>query len=705
MSAMITMTLFGKVQMTRDGEIVTGFISKKAQALLIYLVLTGRSHARDELATLLWSDVPDLEAKASLRAVLSNLRQMMGAHLSIDRQRVAFKPSADVYVDVAHFYAGLQHSGPTGSEESITSLRNAIELYRGDLMEGFSVRGAAVFDEWLTVERERLRLQALQGIYMLAAHHTARGEYTAAIQYTTRLLEMEPWHEEAHRQLMLLLTLNGQRSAALMQYETCRRILASELGVEPVEETTSLYQRIRSVAWIAPQRPSPNRPGTRAGLPSEMDPLPFVGRGKEYAWLLEQFEAVRYKRGVCTLVYGEAGVGKTRLIEEVSRYMVGSGALLLRAQCQAFEHKVPYQPIIGALRLLMQSMPAVFQALPLRCRGDLARLLPELLDDETAQAGQVAPGNSTNRQRIFDAVACLFEALVNEHPAVVLFLDDLHHADAETVDLLRYLLHHLHGTAFWCIGAYRLEDLQSDHSMARLYHDLEWIQRIARLQLQALDERAIVQITDALPGIGDQQQELVAYLHDMSEGNTGILALLLQDLVQRSILFNNNGNWRINRSRLTEAYADVPRSVQALIMSRLSRLPRQARALLNLAAIIGRHFDLSTLTSAADQELGDVGEILELLLERCLIWESTTEVAEPPLAVGQSSCVASATTTRQSVQYQFAHDLFRRVIEANLSRAGFQQLHARITATQHLANTVPTMPDLRRRRSKQVWDG
>src|SRR5206468_12839890 len=125
------------------------------------------------------------------------------------------------------------------------SLR-AAQLYRGDFLAGFLLEDSSAFDEWLVVKREALRRQALEVFERLASHHESRAEYRQALPYVYRQLEMEPWREEAHRQAMKLLALDGQRSAAIAQYETCRRVLHEEFGMEPEAQTRALYESIKT---------------------------------------------------------------------------------------------------------------------------------------------------------------------------------------------------------------------------------------------------------------------------------------------------------------------------------------------------------------------------------------------------------------------------------------------------------------------------
>ena len=275
--------LLGNAEVWRGGEPLTGFNSSKVRALLFYLVVTGRSHHRPALAGLLWGDMAETTALTNLRKALTNLRKLVGPHLDISRRHVAFKPTSPYWLDVEQFEAA---AGDSPDAPDFAVLQAAVELYQGDFLEGFYVRNAPEFEDWVLAQRTRLRELAVQALYRLTVHYIEQGEggLTTALDYATRLLALEPWREEAHRQMMLLLALDGQRSAALAQYETCRRALAEELGVEPGEETIALYERILSgdlsqaKADISPLSSAP-----RHNLPAQVTPL--VGREMELSQL------------------------------------------------------------------------------------------------------------------------------------------------------------------------------------------------------------------------------------------------------------------------------------------------------------------------------------------------------------------------------------------------------------------------------------
>lgn len=304
MAAELRLKLLGGLQLTLDTVPITGFVSTKVQALLCYLAVTGRAHSRSHLAGLLWGDMPEAAAAGNLRRALHNLNQLVEPHITSSRQEVAFNPARPHWLDVAAFEQPLQN---VSLEADPQAWRRAVALYDGDLLEGFVVRDAPSFDEWLLVERERLRDLAARALESLAQHAGLSRDFEAGLDFSRRVLSLEPWREEAHQQTMSLLAQSGQRTAALAQYETCRRILKQEFGVEPAPATTALYERIRDVAAVPPT----NLPQPSADL---------IGRDAEMAQIAELLS-----RSDCRLLVlvGISGIGKTRLALAAAHAQIG----------------------------------------------------------------------------------------------------------------------------------------------------------------------------------------------------------------------------------------------------------------------------------------------------------------------------------------------------------------------------------------------
>ena len=355
--ARLSLSLFGLFQAMLDGQPVTGFASDRMRALLAYLAVeAGRPHRRDKLVGLLWPDWPEPSASTNLRNAISVLRKAIGDRkatspiLLVDRETIQFNPTGNDWVDVQAFQA------LTGPQESAERLSEGIALYHGPFLDGFSLRDSAPFEDWLQATREQLERRCLAALARLAAHHEAAGDLDKALEIARRAVDLAPWQEEAHCRLMRLLALNGQRSAALAQYETCRHLLKRELGVEPSAETIALYERIRDGELGGPEaaaRPAsaPSSQPLKPNLPIWL--TPFVGRQT----LLSQIQE-RLRDPACRLLtlVGPGGSGKTRLAVEA-------------AAAEAAEESVRFPPPGGvffvplaALQSSDSLLPAIAQA-------------------------------------------------------------------------------------------------------------------------------------------------------------------------------------------------------------------------------------------------------------------------------------------------------------------------------------------------------
>ena len=238
----LSITLFGPFRVRQGDEDVNTFKSNKVRGLLAYLVVESqRLHRRDTLAALLWPDWPDKEARTNLRYALSNLRSVIGDReaespfLNITREAIQFSTHSDHRVDVGDF-AQLISANGTGNPD-IKRMEEAVNLYQGEFLEGFSISDSPPFQEWVLLKREQLHRQLVDVLRQLSATYQGQDEYERALFYARRQVELEPWQEDGHRQVMRLLAYSGQPGAALAHYETCRQLLKAELETEPSGQT------------------------------------------------------------------------------------------------------------------------------------------------------------------------------------------------------------------------------------------------------------------------------------------------------------------------------------------------------------------------------------------------------------------------------------------------------------------------------------
>src|SRR6266540_669514 len=352
--ARIDLTLLGGFQARVKPSPPLRVPTRKAQGLLAYLALPpGLAHPRDKLAALLWGDMREGQARTNLRQTLFTLRKALpvtvpdglrldGADLTLD--------AAAVDVDVATFEGLVTQGTPE-------ALALAAAVYQGDLLQGLAVREAP-FEEWLMAERERLRELALETLAKLLAQQRAAGATEVALQTALRLLALDPLLETVHRTLMRLYAQLGRRETALRQYQVCVGVLHRELGVEPEEETKRLYQEILRVRLVPPlvaEKSGSRRSSSRLTLHAR----PFtpaidtrlVGREVDVARIREALTEADGGRGQLVVILGEAGIGKTRLVGELtSGALPADGRRVLLGRCYEGEQMVPFGPWAEAFR-------------------------------------------------------------------------------------------------------------------------------------------------------------------------------------------------------------------------------------------------------------------------------------------------------------------------------------------------------------------
>jgi DNA-binding SARP family transcriptional activator len=312
--ATLELRFLGNVSIHRDGVPLTALTSKKGLALMCYLAVTGRSYTRPALASLCWPDIPETNALLNLRKALHLLKQHLAPFLLISRHTIALNKAASIWLDATEFEARVFR------QADAANLQAAAALYRGDFLSDFYLPDSAAFEDWAAAHRAEYRRLALEALSRLADHHLANAHYEDAAVYARRQLAMDDLLESAHRQLMTALARSGRRSAALVQYETCRHILAETLGVAPSAATARLAEQIRQDEGGELDRDKTVMPGTGPSAAEQPQPpsihslptpsTPFIGREAELS-ILDQYLADSAIRLVTIL--GPGGVGKTRL--------------------------------------------------------------------------------------------------------------------------------------------------------------------------------------------------------------------------------------------------------------------------------------------------------------------------------------------------------------------------------------------------------
>jgi DNA-binding SARP family transcriptional activator len=601
-SAGLSVRLLGGLSVSlRSGEAVS-LPTRKARALLAYLaVRPGEAHPRAKLATLLWGDAPDEQAHHRLRQTLFDLRKALPVTrprcLVADARGLALNASA-VDVDVATFERLVTRATPV-------ALAQAADLYRGDFLEGLGVREPG-FEDWLVVERERLRELALHALGKLLAHHAETGPDERAIQTALRLLALDPLREDAHRALMRLFARQGRRGAALRQYQVCVSVLGRELGVEPEAETKRLYQAMlratpARVAEPAPSsQPARGRPrGPRPRLPAPEPPL--VGREAEARRLQEARDGAWAGRGQVVLVLGEAGIGKTSLVEALAADTERRGGRILAGHAHESEQILPFRPWVSALRAgQVVSEAELLDGLQPVWRQELARLFPELGEERLQLSTR-----PEDCGRLFEAVAELVEQVAARHRLAIV-LEDLHWADELSVRLLAFLARRVQSRPVLLLGTARDEELASAPLLGRLLQELDRERRLSRVDLAPLSRAGTLSLVRALARAGSDEGRLARLgeqVWALSAGNPFVIVETMRALQDGRVPDTPEG-------------LPLPQRVREVIDARLERLSPSGRHLLSVAAVVGQDCSFALLQRAGALGERETAEGVEELVRR-----------------------------------------------------------------------------------------
>jgi class 3 adenylate cyclase len=414
-------------------------------------------------------------------------------------------------------------------------------------------------------------------------------------------------------------------------------VVASEVGWERTARSED-----RDLDISAPM------PGPLAGAGR----FPYAGRTAARELLADRWKESCVETRRIVLLAGEPGIGKTRLVSEVARTVHDDGALVLLGRC--FEElSAPYAPWAEALRHLVLHAPIeMLEAHVAHAGGDLDRLVPEL----GRRLGGALPDAPTGdaelaRMRLFDSVVDLLVRTTQRVPTL-LVLDDLHWADASSVELLMWVSRAGVPMRLAIFGTYRDTDVARSHPFAAALADLRRIPGVDRVPLDGLDESEVLSFMESAGGhaLEDEGRELAALLWHETEGNPFFLQEVLLHLAESGAIVQDGGRWTATRS-ISEA--GVPEGVRDVIGRRLSVLDDATNDVLRAASILGLEFDLGLLGALTDRDALSLLDVLEEPTQRGLLVESGVD------------------------RYRFAHGLIRQTLDEELPAGRRARLHRR----------------------------
>jgi DNA-binding SARP family transcriptional activator len=610
------------------------------ESLLAYLLLhRDAPQPRQHLAFVLWPDSTERQARTNLRHLLHNLRRALpdpDLFLDASPGALQFRTDAPIWFDVAAFEEALRVADEKADEgERARKLKDAVDAYTGDLLEGS-------YDEWLLDERERLSQRHLAALERLTALLEGRGDHVQAIQYAERLLRLDPLREETYQLLMRLHDARGDRARALRTYHACVAALERELGVEPSPATRKAYEA------LLPVEAEVSEAGLRTG---PVAGPPLVGRAAERVRLTELWGETERGGARFVLVTGQAGIGKSRLIEEVRSWCAHRGARTAQARSYQAEGDLAYGPVAAWLR--SEAFKPALVALDRVRLTELARVLPELLVDVPDLPRPEPLPEGEQRPRLYDA---LVRGIHATRRPVFLVLDDVQWCDPDTLQFLHYLVRMETDTPLLVAATVRREEIEEPHPLNDVVVGLRRLDRFAEIDLGPLtrEETALLAGRLAMAPLAEAEAD---GLYAETEGNP----LFVVETLRAGL---SAGRPRQGR---------VAPGVQAVIESRLARLSEPARDLLGVAATIGRAFTSDLLAAASEAGEDTLVRVLDELWRRGILREHGAD------------------------SYDFGHDKIREVASLSLSPARRRHLHLRVARAVerlHALNPGPVSAQL-----------
>jgi DNA-binding SARP family transcriptional activator/tetratricopeptide (TPR) repeat protein len=635
----LEVSLLGSFLLKWQTRTIQAMNSPRLQALLAYLLLNrDKPLSRRQVAFQFWPDTSEAQAFANLRTLLTLLRRVLpeaDRFICAGRSTLQWQTEAPLRLDVADFERAL----------AAGELEQAVIVYGGDLLPD-------CYDDWIQPERERLRQDFGRTLEKVIQAREEARDYEVAICYAQSYLQHDPLRESTYGHLMRLHALQGSRSQVARIFQECTVTLERELGVEPSAATRKVYEQFL---------PLSQRPPRVCGGHND---LPLVGRSREWHYLLARWREAAAGNPGMTLLLGEAGIGKTRLLEEFHEWAYRQGITAAYARCYAAQGRLAYAPATGWLRC--PQIRATLGSLERVWLVEIARLLPEL-STELAELTRPAPiTENWQRLRLFEALA---RAVFAAPQPRLLILDDLQWADRETVAWLSFLIRFDAQAELLLLTSMRPEDARAEQAVAPLRQELQRDGLLTAFELEPLDLNDTLELVASVSG-HSCSPEMGEEIFAQSEGNP----LFVVEMV-RSREKNGNGEKQPRQAGLFHRSIRLTDKMEAVIASRLNELSGQGQGLAALAATCGRHFNLPVLSEAWKSSREELITGLDELRRRRLVREHGRE------------------------GYDFTHDKIREAVYLRLSRAHRRLLHhslAQALEKRHAETTEPVSDEIAR---------
>ena len=631
MPSKLVINLLGDFLITYDGRPVDNFGAGRLQSFLAYLLLHHDiPQSRRKLAFQLWPDSNETSARNNLRQLIYQLRQALpdpDRFLTSDASTIGWKLDNDQTLDIAILENAVEQAAAAERQHNIglqrLALEQAAQVFNGMLLPG-------CYEEWINPERDRIQEMAIMALQKLIALQEQSRDYNAAIHVGQILLRLDPLDENLYVQLMRLHHHNFDLAGAARVFQTACDTLTRELGVGPGPFLLQTYERIQHSDLTLIEHTKPyNSPQTQ----------PLIGRLSEWQRLRNSWQRAADGLASMLIISGEAGIGKTRLAEELVLWAEQQGIITARARSYGVEGQLTLAPITEWLRA--PHFQSHISELKTIWQIEISRLLPELRVNNPTLPKPEPISEYGKRQLFFEALA---SAIFIVKQPTLLFVDDLQLCDQDTIEWLHFLLRFDPQFPLLVLATVRIAE--PNPALIRLVQQLRASDTVSEIELQPLDASETAKLAQQTHGNELGLSEIMRLFRE-TEGNPLFIIEMIragfQSHVSKEDQFPGDPD-----------HLFLPPKVQAVILQRLSQLSTLARRTAEIGAVFGQPFSLNLLLLAGHEEEENLVTALDELWQKRIIREQAGNV------------------------YEFTHDKIREVAYAEISAPLRHLLHNRI---------------------------
>ncbi|WP_054870492.1 AAA family ATPase [Caloranaerobacter sp. TR13] len=607
--ALIHVKMFNTPTVIKDGKKIT-FPLRKAEALFYYLVV-NREATRDELVALLWGELSETKAKKNLRNTMYKIRKSfeMDIIISPQKQIVMLNPEIDLHVDLDVF---------------LSDSDNDIKAYSGEFLQGFLVKDAQKFDEWLLSTRENFKDIYISKLYKKINESQFKNEYDLVENYAKLLIEADEFDEKAHRILMKLYSNKGAYNRAIDIYNRLLKRLDDELGITPELETRELYENILFRRNLYEKKNLSNKEF-------------FYGRNKELQFLERNYKKFIYdKDSKPVLIIGEAGIGKTKLKDKFLSIIDKKDVYIIEANCYQVEEDYLLKPWNTILDKLINIIQIEKIDIPVLWKNIISSIFPVFADESIQlNINPVEKIDSLKYQVVEDVILSIFKK-VSRRKKILLIFEDLHWMDDMSLSLLGKIILHDENNNINLLGTLRNV---CSYKIEKFIALLSKYNRVEKICLSRFTKNEVEDfLSKALPE-HKFSEELKNRIYEETEGNTFFLVEFLNTVKEK-------GNINFMTSK-----------IQDILKSRLLDISEDGRKIINIISLFFDEASLDIIKEVSGKNEFEIIEIIDELKNKYIIKEIIQE---------------------DRISYKFTHQKLREFIYFEQSQAMRRLLHNKV---------------------------